>query len=207
MHAHPKLFAHPAWHPASVTQSAGLSTPLGELAVLGAIDGHELRLDAAAAFVARSGARAWVWDGGVFRAELLRCRLRAVLPPGMRVEGWEAAMWRLSAAERPAECAVACRWIALPGSGAGVPKGGENLEAQAWSDGRTRVLVGTPELGERVRYLPDGFTVRAPLDRAEVFGTHFIVAWSADRPGDESAWFAVDRTPAQILAGIEPLGA
>jgi hypothetical protein len=207
MQRHPELFAHPAWQATSVTGSPGVETPLGEVSILGAVDGHELRLDAASVFIAESGAQVWVWDGGVFRAELLRCRPRAALPEGMSVGGWEAAMWRLSAAERPAECEVACRWVELPGEEPGSPESGENLEAQSWSDGRSRVLIGTPDLGGRVRYLRDGFTVRAPLERAEALETHFVLAWSLDRPGDESPWFAVDCTSQQVLAGINSLGA
>jgi hypothetical protein len=186
--------------------ATAVETPLGAFSVLASVDGHELRPEAAMAFTSGSGARLWVWDGGVFRGELLRVRVRATLPPGMAVAGWEAAMWRLRATERPAECEVACRWAELPGGAPGSPNGGENLEAQSWSDGQWQVQVGLPDLGERVEYLPDGFAVRAPLERAESFAAHFVVAWSPDRPGDDSAWFAVDCTPAQILAGVGPLG-
>jgi hypothetical protein len=206
MHSHPELFTHSAWQPTAELGASTVATPLGELSVRAAVDDHELRLDAATAFVSASGARLWVWDGGVFRAELLRARPQATLPAGMAVAGWEAAMWRLRATERPAECEVECRWAELPGGEPGSPHSGENLEAQGWSNQQWQVQVGLPDLGERVAYLPDGFTVRAPLARAESFAAHFVVAWAPDRPGNDSAWFAVDCTPAQILASIDPLG-
>jgi hypothetical protein len=202
MHAAPELFAHPGWRPSDAGAFVGLRTPLGALDVAARVDGHPLRVDAAVGYHAAGAARLWVWDGGVFRAELLRCRPRLLLPSGLTVDGCEAAMWRLRARERPAECEVSCRWVALDERAVGDPARGDGREARSWQQADRRVTLGTAALGHAVHHAPDGFVVSAPLDVGASFETHFVVAWSAGPPAD-ATWLAVDRTPEQVLAGID----
>jgi hypothetical protein len=201
MHPSPDLFPHAGLQPSVGGVSPGIRTPLGEVDVSAAIDGHPLRLDAAVVYRTAGGARLWVWEGGVFRAELLRCRPAYRLPDAMRVAGCEAAMWRLLATERPAECEVSCRWQAARRQ-SGSPEPATSLASQRWSDRGQRVSIGTPDRGGAVHYLPDGFAVSAPLERGAAFQTHFVVAWSAELPADEATRFAVDCTADQVLAGI-----
>jgi hypothetical protein len=201
MHSSPELFPRVGWQPSAGGASPGVRTPFGEIDVTAAVDDHPLRLDAAVVYGTVSGARLWVWEGGVFRAELLRCRPAYRLPDGMRVAGCEAAMWRLLATERPAECEVRCRWQAA-GREPGSPEPGEHVESQLWSDEGRQVSIGTLKRGGAVHYLPDGFAVSAPLERGAAFQTHFVVAWSAERSARETTRYAVDCTPGQVLAGI-----
>lgn len=114
-------------------------------------------------------------------------------------------MWRLRAAERPAECAVTCRWIGPTQHDPGAPESGEGLESQVWSERGHRVSVGTPDVGEAVHDLTDGFVVSAPLAAGAAFQTHFVIAWSTEAAGDVATWFAVDCTPDQVLAGVTAL--
>jgi hypothetical protein len=202
MHALPQLFWHPAWEPSAADTSPGVHTPLGEVGIRATVDEHPLLFEAAAAYRTAAGARLWVWNAGVFRAELLRCRPDYRLPQGMTIRGCEAGMWRLQAAHRPAECTVSARWVPSAERESGSPESGEGLESQVWVDQGQRVSLGTPDLGEAVHYLSNGFSVSAPLATGAAFQSHFVVAWSADAPGDVATWFAVDCTPEQVLAAI-----
>lgn len=202
----PELFAGARWRPAPTRRSAEIVTPLERVVVEASVDAHPLDLAAAASFDGPDGATLWVWDGGVFRVELLRAHPHVDLPPGMRVDGCEAAMWRFRATERPAECEIVCRWRSLPGGRPGDPERGERLESQAWHGAGRRVSIGTPEHGEAVHYRPDGFRVSVPLEPGARFETHFVVAWSPDVFDDASTWFAVDCTPARMLAGLGARG-
>jgi hypothetical protein len=67
--------------------------------------------------------------------------------------------------------------------------------------------MGTPDLGERVRHLRDGFSIRVALDRGAVFQTHLVVAWAAESARSDTTRLAVDRTRAEVLWSMSAPGA
>lgn len=178
MHAVPTLFAHAAWRPAAHDASPDLETPIGALATTARVDDHALRPEAAVCYADGDGARLWVWDGGVFRAELLRARASA----------GEVALWRLDAHERPAECTIECRWrasVEAAEAPADPARGVRRWQGDGW-----RVQLAAPARDGATHAAGDALVVSAPLERGARFETRFVVGWSpvtADWPTPDDA--------------------
>lgn len=119
----------------------------------------------------------------------------------MAVAGAVAAVWRVGAfGPGGAGVRLRCAWAAAAIWAEVGPESGENLDAHTWTDGRTKVTIGLPDLGAATDYRRDGFEVAVEPGPA-VFQTHFVCASGPDAPGDDATWFAVGCTPAQVLAG------
>jgi hypothetical protein len=201
MHGAADLFPDPDWRVAP-REVPLLRSPLGALTTGADVGDLRLAPDTAARLLHPGGAERWVWQSAAVRAELVLAAPAVALPPGMRVDGCRAAAWRFRAAA-PCAATIVCAWDELPGGVAGAWESGENLEAQAWYGAGIQVSLGTPDLGEATEYRPDGFLVRLQLTPGAVGAVHFVVAWSPDRSDDDSAWFAVDCTPQQVLASLD----
>lgn len=199
----PALFRLPSPQ-ATASQRPEFQTPAGILCLTLAVDGRALPEQDAAAFAdGRHLVLAWEIPTG--RAEVLIARPALALPPGMRVDGAAAAVWRVSA---DAECVVelAVTWVDDPAPRNRGPESGENLDAQSWTDGHTRVMIGLPDYGSATSYLAEGFRIAHRSARGSRWEAHFVCAWSAEPARDESLWFAVDCTPPRILGDLAPAG-
>ena len=197
MHVAPALFPHDAWRPAAKSDVPDVDTPLGMLATTARVDDHALRPEAAHRFDDGAGARLWVWEGGVFRAELLRVRLAGATTSADAT--CEAALWRLDAHERPAECRIACGWRApAPAAAERAPRD-DQLAEWRWDADGWRVVVATLTLDGASRLDGDAVIAGAPLERGARFETRFLVGWW---PATGDAPRLVDRTADQLLAAL-----
>lgn len=168
-------------------------TPLGRL-VLG-LDVGGLSIPPAATFA--SGDRsATVWPAPV-RFEVLLTHPPISLPPGMAVAGALAVVWRVDVGEKSRSIAIKCLWASGATWSEVGPEAGENLDAQTWTDGRTKVTVGLPDYETATTYRREGFEVAVgSLTSGQ---GHFICAWGPDSPDDISTWFAVDWPTARLV--------
>ncbi|HEY1191365.1 MAG TPA: hypothetical protein VGE74_27270 [Gemmata sp.] len=195
----PELFrlTNPARDPEAVPPT--FSTPLGRLVLGLEIAGRPV--PPAATFTASDHSVA-LWTNPA-RLEVLLTAAPADLPPGMTVGGARAAVWRVRGANPALSFVLTCLWTGAAGWTDVGPETGENLDAQTWTDGHTRVTVGLPDYETATAYRRDGFavTVRAvPGSQG-----HFLCAWGPDAPDDISTWFAVDWPTARLVpAGAEP---
>jgi hypothetical protein len=214
MHVAPALFPHARWRPGAPGHAADVPTPLGTLLPSALVDGHLLVVGAATLFDA-GAARLWVWDGGVFRVELLRVQMRVAMrapmrPPmpsgdgaadGAADAACEIVRWRLHATERPAECEVSCRWQeTAPGlvdeEGADSARVVRRWRARGWS-----VQLQAPARDRAVHGLPDGVVASAPMERGARLEVQMAVAWWAERAAGEAAprWPGADAPFEQLL--------
>jgi hypothetical protein len=137
-----------------------------------------------------------VWCAPVW-FEVLLTRAPISLPPGMAVAGAMAAVWRVDVTQ---SAVIKCQWASGATWSEVGPETGENLDAQSWTDGRTKVTVGLPDYETATTYRREGFEVAI----SSIAGGqgHFICAWGPDSPDDISTWFAVD-WPTVRLIGAE----
>ena len=180
-----------------------VDTPLGRLGLHLVTDAGPVAPDAT--FATAGGRAACVWaEAAPARVELVLAEPALALPPGVAVAGAVAAVWRMRATgSGETTVRLRCDWAEGATWTAGGPDGGENLDAQTWTDGRTKVTVGLPDLGGATAYRRDGFEVAVAVGPGgAVFQTHFACAWGPDVPDDAATWFAADLTPAQALAGV-----
>lgn len=119
----------------------------------------------------------------------------------MAVAGALAAIWRVDAAQA---AVIRCRWAGGATWSAVGPDNGENLNAQTWTDGRTKVTVGLPDYETATTYRREGFEVAVNLV-TEGQG-HFLCAWGLDTLHDSSTWYAVDWPTARLLAAGDEQG-
>ena len=172
------------------------STPLGLLKLELEVGG--VTVAPTATFTA-GGRSVTVWTAPMW-FEVLLTRAPISLPPGMAVAGAMAAVWGVDVAQ-PA--VIKCRWASGATWSEVCPETGENLDAQTWTDGRTKVTVGLPDYETATTYRHEGFEVAI----SSVAGGqgHFIWAWGPDSPDDISTWFAVDWPTARLIeAEAEP---
>ncbi len=187
MHVAPVLFPHASWRPGApgvAGYAADVATPLGTLLPSALVDGHLLLAEAATVFDA-GAARLWVWEGGVFRVELLRVAMRvpASAADGGADAGGEIVRWRLHATERPAECEVSCRWPEtapgpVDGDGADGARVVRRWRARGWS-----VQLHAPTRDHAVHGLPDGVMASAPMERGARVEVRMAVAWWPEHAG------------------------
>jgi hypothetical protein len=194
MHAAPTLFPHAAWRPAASPGSPDVDTPLGALTPLARVDDHPLRPEAARGHDDGAGARLWVWDGGVFRAELLRVRVS-----GDAGAPCEVVLWRLDAHERPAECTVECRWRTIGAATAERTARDDELAEWRWDAPDARVRIATPLRDGAAHVDGDALIAAAPLERGARFETRFLVTWS---PGGAADARVPDWTTERVLATL-----
>jgi hypothetical protein len=175
------------------------STPLGRLLLELEVAGLPIPPTATFTVGDRS---VTVWAAPV-RFEVLLAPAPIALPSGMAVAGAWAAVWRIGNAEPDRPLVLKCLWAGTVGWTDVGPESGENLEAQTWTDRRTRVTVGLPDYQTAITYRRDGFEVAV----GSVPGGqgHFLCAWGPDMPDDISTWFAVDWPTTQLVpAEVEP---
>jgi hypothetical protein len=135
-----------------------------------------------------------VWSTPIW-CEVLLTRPPNSLPPGMAVTDAMAAVWRVDGWQG---AVIKCRWASgVTWSEAG-PENGENLSAQTWSDGQTKVTIGLPEYEIATTCRSDGFEVA--IGSVGSTQGHFVWAWGPDSPDDISTWFAVDWPTARLIA-------
>lgn len=134
------------------------------------------------------------------------------LPAGMTVSACTAVLLQV----RPGKDIQSLRLHAALATGALASAcTGEYLDAQEWSDGQSRVVIGTedsqaldvryPEVGFAsilsVDFGPQSMTLK--IDRLSLLPAasfHFIVAENPDQePVESSAWFAVDQPHEELL--------
>jgi hypothetical protein len=116
-----------------------------------------------------------------------------------------AAVWRLGPGDKARPAAVTCRWASGATWTEVGPETGENLDAQTWTDGRTRVTVGLPDYEAATRYRPEGEGFEVVTSLVAEGQGHFACAWALGGPDDVSTWFAVDwRTAELVPAEAEP---
>lgn len=146
---------------------AEIETPFGNFAtcfLVGKVD----TLRAAATETRGDGRRHWSrWEWDEFDIELLQGPIATALPPGMRVDGCIAALWRIRGKRvlkkrRPSGQedwlgSVRCCWATEPSAAEGGPDTGEGLEALTWDISGGRLSVGTED--------PEFLASRAPYDR------------------------------------------
>jgi hypothetical protein len=197
MHVVPALFPHDAWRPVAASDAPDVDTPLGALTTTARVDDHVLRPEAARRYDDGADARLWVWEGGVFRAELLRVRL-ADAPSGDDATR-EAVLWRLDAHERPAECRIACGWRAPLAAAPARARRDDGLAGWEWTADGWRAALATPALDGAARLEGEAVIVGAPLERGARFETRFLVGWW---PSTGDASRLVVRTPAQLRAAL-----
>jgi hypothetical protein len=187
----PKLFNLRDPVPSAIASPLSFSTPLGRLDLELEVGG--VTIVPTATFTAGSRS-VTVWSAPV-RFELLLTRAPLSLPPGMAVAGALAAVWRVDAAQ---SAIIRCQWAGGATWSEVGPETGENLDAQTWTDGRTKVTVGLPDYEAATTYRREGFEVAV----SSVAGGqgHFICAWGPDTPDDISTWFAVDWRTERLIA-------
>lgn len=214
----------------ALARAPSVVTPLGEICFRAAI-GEPLPDEPDDVRCAGDDVHVFGWSRADCRAELLICRPRIHLPPGLSVTDCWAGMWRVRATAATGPLSFTCGWAPEVMCGDGGPETGQYLEAQTWTDGATRVTVGTAD-GEMLfaraqqgllpsrwtspdvwggrrpdelavgRYSLDALAVDLPgLTQGEGCQLHFAVAWASES-ADVSTWFAVDCSPEQVLAGL-----
>lgn len=181
----------------AATTAPSIATPLGRLTIHVEVDGAVVR--PVAAFAA--GERTVVAWPDPARFEMLLTRPPPSLPPGMAVDGAVAVIWRAGPSCQRDRAVISCLWTGESTWAEVGPESGQYLDAQTWTDGRTRVTVGLPDFGTATTYRRDGFLVA--VGQVAVGQGHFICAWSPDAPDEISTWFAVD-WPTDRLVGPEP---
>ena len=175
MHVAPVLFPHAAWRPAAPGHSADVTSPLGTLVTSAQVDGHLLQPDAATAFDGGGAARLWVWEGGVFRAELLRVR-----PPAAGAAddvACEIVRWRLHARERPAECEVSCRWHGHEPAPVAQLESDPARVVRRWQARGWCVQMEAPARDGSVHGVADGLVASAPMERGARVESRVVVRW------------------------------
>jgi hypothetical protein len=197
MHAAPVLFPHAGWRPAAFAHPADVATPLGVFVTVAHVDGHVLEPSAATTFDDGGAARLWVWEGGVFRAELLRLR---VPPSDAGAAACEIVRWRLHATERPAECQVSCRWQGSAPAAVEQPDGDAAGVFRRWRARGWCVQVGAPARGASVHGLPDGIVTSAPMERGARVESRVVIAWWSERGGEAPRWPDADAPFERLLA-------
>jgi hypothetical protein len=188
----PKLFSFRNPVRSADASSLSFSTPLGRLDLELEVGG--VTIAPTATFTA--GDRSvTVWSDAVW-FEVLLIRAPISLPPGMAVAGAMAAVWRVDVAK---SAVIKCRWASGATWSEVGPETGENLDAQTWTDGRTKVTVGLPDYETATTYRREGFEVA--VDSIVGGQGHFICAWGPDSTDDISTWFAVDWPTERLIAG------
>lgn len=200
MHVAPALFPHASWRPAApghATVATDVATPIGTLLASAQVDGHPLLPEAATVFDG-GAARLWVWEGGVFRAELLRVPVPTA--GGYADTACEVVRWRLHATERPAECEVSCRWRA-PAPTLDDDEGGEGARiVRRWRGRGWSVQLQAPMRDHAVHGLPDGVAASAPMERGARMEVRMAVAWWSEQAGEAPRWPGADAPYERLLA-------
>ena len=201
MHVAPALFPHGRWRPGAPGHAVDVASPLGGLLPSALIDGHLLVPDAATVFDG-GAARLWIWEGGVFRAELLRMPVPAAGgAAGVVVDaGGEIVRWRLQATERPAECEVRCRWRDTAPSPADEDDDAARV-VRRWRARGWCVQLQAPTRDRAVHGVPDGVVASAPMERGARVEVRMLVAWWPERAGEAPPrWPGADAPYEQLLA-------
>lgn len=186
----PELFRLGDPAPVSDVILPSFSTPLGPLVLGLEVEGEAI---APAAVFADGDRRVAVWRAPV-RFEVLLAPAPVSLPPGMKVTAAWAAAWRMGEPDKARPAVLRCLWTSEATWTEFGPESGENLDAQTWTDGRTKVTVGLPDHEAATTYRRDGFEVA--VNSVSGGQGHFVCAWAPDTPDDVSTWFAVDLPPA-----------
>lgn len=124
------------------------------------------------------------------------CELLLVPVSDVSVTGARAAVWRI-APNRAERLLLRCVWAQQTTWTECGAETGENLDAQTWTDGHTKVSVGLPEYDTATTFRRDGFEVEVTALHDDT--GHILCAWAPDAPGDVSTWLAVDRPTASLL--------
>ena len=130
------------------------------------------------------------------------CELLLVPVSDARVTGARAAVWRVVPISRE-RLLLRCVWAQQATWTDGGAEPGENLDAQTWTDGRTKVSVDLPEYDTATTFRRDGFEVELTALHDDT--GHVVCAWAPDAPDDVSTWLAVDRPTASLLPADERL--
>ncbi|QVL31212.1 hypothetical protein KIH39_20535 [Telmatocola sphagniphila] len=195
MEIHPKLFRIDAPLRQADVVSPSFPTPLGRIDLF--LEANGIELKPSSVFCADE-TTIFIWPEDV-GAELILFRPILSLPKGMSVTDAYAAILRLTPTNHLIEGSLPtrrskvfrCRWDEKSKWTEVGPEIGENLDAQSWTDGKTKVTVGLPDYETDTTYRRDGFEV-AIKQKSQL---HFVCAWSPDITDDISTWFAVDYNP------------
>lgn len=226
-----RLFPVASAAPSSTADVPVLATPLGDIRFRATVGGTALPERTDDAHRLSGGAHVFGWDRGQVRVELLICRPRIQLPPGLAMTDCRAAMWRVSASASTGPLSFACALNTGSRRIHAGPETGECLEAQSWSDGRTRVTAGTadgellwaqayagdllprrwltadPRTGGEpgqlgiARYTEDALSVELPGLDAGERCQLHFTVAWGPEDDDAATWFAADCPPGQVLAG------
>jgi hypothetical protein len=157
------------------------------------------------------------WSGGdSVRSpfQLAKTIVTPRLPPGMSVDSTVSLVGTLSSHEAIHEFEFNLRFSSEVVKG--TMENGENLAAQSFDIGKSRVMIGTEddetiiqrltwlELAKHqdpVSYLDDGLELTFRyVPPKSILDFHFVIAYNAVASDDYSEWFAVDIPHQQLLS-------
>lgn len=200
-----------------------IETPLGKVITTITIDDKTITEYKTCTFFLESGARIVTFEHDDFIAELLICRPNFYLSKELEVLDCWAYLWRLKGIQRVNKPKFIVHWkedYTWIDSG---PNSGEHLDAIAFSNSESKVLLGTQdgevlvgrakknelmpnkfdpatEPSTIVEYLDEGIEVPIPcLSPDELCQIQFLIAWNTNSEDEVGTWYAVDRYPKDIL--------
>ncbi len=142
------------------------------------------------------------------------------LPKGMSVAGCYSALLRIKTPQIGTDIHLKAQLQSTASIEFG-PETGEGLEAQAWYNMQSMLLIGTEdaiELKARLRerivisndtfeYSANSLSIRIQTAlKTDALSFHLIVAWnSLPEPMDSSCWFAVDQKHCAVTAAFSEM--
>ncbi len=204
------------------TTKYDIDVPCGSFALTAAINDIQITQSIAPkSYRNESGAQVTFWQNDVCRLELFRSGVSGQLYEGAKVDGCEAAIWRLQALSDGITPRFQCAWAALPDEADGGPDSGQNLDALTWDIGSLCVSLGTedseclqewarqeklPARWEQliapntVKYKPEGLQVTLPaLNTGEVCEVTFLAAWNTPTDDEDASTWASVKTGSRYI--------